>query len=97
MKTEQEVLTSYEEQVERWVVGRSHHALVHKSVGEECCPDFSCCNPGLLQPVEVRKAFQAADRRGRERFLMAFLGGLLSKEAPDVRAYITDGSGEVGS
>jgi hypothetical protein len=85
-----EVLTDSEEQVRRWVAGESLHSD-HRGLGEECCPDFSCCTPSLLQPVEARRAFQAADGKGRDKLCMAFLGGLLSKKAPDLRVYITGG------
>ena len=34
------------------------------------------------------------DEKSRRKFLMAFLGGMISKTRPDVSAYITDGSGE---
>ncbi len=85
-----EVLTDCEEQVRRWVAGESLHSD-HRGIGEECCPDFSCCKPQLLQPVEVRRAFQDADGKGRDKLCVAFLGGLLSESLPDVRAYVTDG------
>ncbi len=91
-----EVLTDCEEQTRRWVAGESLHSD-HRGLGEECCPDFSCCNPKLLQPVEVRVAFLAAGPRAREKLCMAFLGGMLSASAPDVRAYITNGDPEVES
>lgn len=84
------VLRDCGEQTRRWVEGESLHSD-HRSLGEECCPDFSCCNPELLQPVEVRRAFAAADQRTQNKFCMAFLGGLLAKQRPDLRAYITDG------
>ena len=87
------VLADCEEQARRWVAGESLHSD-HRGLGEECCPDFSCCNPELLQPPEVRAAFLAADAKKRDKLCMMFLGGLLAKEAPDVRAYITDGSSE---
>jgi hypothetical protein len=44
-----------------------------------------------LQPVEVRRAFQAAGPREREKLCMAFLGGMLTDAAPDVRVHITNG------
>ncbi len=84
------ILKSCEEQVERWVAGESLHSD-HRGCGPECCPDFSCCKPELLQPVEVRRAFQAADQKRREEFCMMFLGGMLAQAAPDLRAHITNG------
>jgi hypothetical protein len=85
-----EVLTSCEEQIDRWVAGESLHSD-HRGLGPECCPDFSCCVPELLQPIEARRAFKAADSKKRDKFCMMFLGGMLAKSAPDVSAYITDG------
>ena len=91
-----EVLRNCDEQTRRWVKGESLHSD-HRGLGPECCPDFSCCNPELLQPIEVRKAFVAADSRTQDKFLMVFLGGLIAKKRPDVKAYITDGFPEVES
>jgi len=87
------VLKSCEEQVDRWVAGESLHSD-HRGCGEECCPDFSCCRPEMLQPVEVRRAFKVADEKGRGKFCMMFLGGMLANAAPDLKAYITDGNPE---
>jgi hypothetical protein len=84
------VLTDCAEQTRRWVAGESLHSD-HRGLGPECCPDFSCCVPELLQPVEVRRAFQAADSRTQNKLCMLFLGGMMAKARPDVRAHITDG------
>lgn len=92
---QKQVLGSYDEQLDLWVKGESHHVNVHGD--EECCPDFSCCKPEMLQPVEIRVAFKNASPRQRDKFLMAFLGALFSKERPDVSAYITDGSADASS
>lgn len=89
-KYEGQVLKDCEEQVDRWVSGESLHSD-HRGCGPECCPDFSCCDPDLLQPLEVRRAFKRADSRERGKLCMVFLGGLLAKKRPDVRAHITDG------
>lgn len=42
-------------QLDEWVKGNS----IHNDVDDECCPDFSCCNPNLLQPKEIRETFKA--------------------------------------
>lgn len=90
------IVHSDQEQLDAWVKGEGTHWEV--SPGRlDCCPDFSCCRPNLLQPVEVREAFRAASPERRNLFLMPFLGGLIANEAPDVRVYITDGKGEVSS
>lgn len=86
------IVKSYDEQLTRWVSGESVHVAARGNLEDtECCPDFSCCRPQLLQPVEVRRAFVAADSGKRNEFLMAFLGGLFSNAAPDVSVHITDG------
>ena len=70
-----------ETQLDSWLAG----IPLHREQG--CCPDFSCCQPSLLAPREVREVFAAAHRSGNtrleERMLMEFLGkalGLLGKK-----------------
>ena len=58
------------EQLAMWVRGQS----VHDTERDECCPDFSCCNPELLAAKEEREHFLASDDNERERMLMMFLG-----------------------
>lgn len=88
------VLTDCEEQLDEWIKGSSLHSD-HRGLGEECCPDFSCCKPQLLQPIEVRLAFKRADSAQREKLCMVFLGGMITNAAPDVSVYITNGSGDL--
>lgn len=64
---------SYDEQVERWVNGES----VHKSDTDECCPDFSCCQPQLLAEKKIRVLFQGSDKEVRNGLLMGFLGACI--------------------
>lgn len=52
--------------------------------GGECCPDFSCCKPELLAPLEARQRYVAASQAEREGMLMGFLGGMLAGEGVDV-------------
>jgi hypothetical protein len=68
-----------DEQLALWVEGESFHNGDPKDPQSECCPDFSCCKPELLQPVEVRRAFVAASDRERHKFLMAFLQAAVAK------------------
>jgi len=77
---------TYDDQLTAWVAGEPGH------FGAQCCPDFSCCKPEFLQPVEVRRAFQLADESGRKKYLMAFLGAAIAQARPDKRVHITDGS-----
>lgn len=51
-------------QLDQWVIGDS----IHNNIDDECCPDFSCCSPELLQPKEIRETFKGvckkADQEG---------------------------------
>jgi len=74
----EDAMTS-DEQLALWVKGESVHNGDKEDPESECCPDFSCCQPDLLQPVEVRRAFQAASDSERFKFLSTFLGAALAK------------------
>lgn len=84
-------------QLEEWVKGNP----IHNTKDKECCPDFSCCKPHLLQPIEIRQTFAAVCEKVTEEgfnseshpyydtkmsMLMGFLGGITSD-----KAHITDG------
>ncbi|MGG8495942.1 hypothetical protein ACQY1Q_05975 [Tenacibaculum sp. TC6] len=47
-------------QLIEWVKGNS----IHNEKDNECCPDFSCCKPNLLQPEEIRKTFYTLSELG---------------------------------
>ena len=36
-----------------WVFGKS----VHNHTTDECCPDFSCCEPSLKEPFHERLSY----------------------------------------
>lgn len=59
-----------DEQLARWVEGES----VHNDELEECCPDFSCCEPRLLADKAERQAFKDANDDDRHAMLFGFLG-----------------------
>lgn len=71
---------STKDQLEKWVKGESVHNHEH----DECCPDFSCCDPKLLAPQREREAFaNAIEKHGVEsevvlHLLMGFLGRMTS-------------------
>lgn len=65
-----------EEQVKKWVKGKS----IHNTERDECCPDFSCCQPELLAPFEVREKFQDSGEEARFGMLAHFLGAALAGE-----------------
>lgn len=80
------VVTSCDEQLRLWVAGESVHVTVagRKRGTTECCPDFSCCQPALLAPLEVRKAFVRASENDRHAFLLRFLKALCDASVKDV-------------
>jgi hypothetical protein len=87
------LVDTHEEQLRLWVAGVSTHVRTKGEEGYECCPDFSCCEPDMLAPVEVRKAFQVSSPEKRQKFLMQFLSDIIATKT-DKKAYVTDGSHE---
>jgi len=77
-----------EEQTEQWLLGNP----LHNNERDECCPDFSCCTPELLAPMEVREVFVAARKSGNNkivsRMLMEFLGKMLEVNLPEKKVNI---------
>lgn len=48
------VVYNFQEQMRLWVSGESVHSD-HRGLGEECCPDFSCCAVGMdILPLDKR-------------------------------------------
>ena len=62
-------------QLQAWLRGEPYHNRER----DECCPDFSCCQPHLLASIEVRRAFVLADESAR----FAMLGNFLSAAIAD--------------
>lgn len=89
MKPDIQVVATGEEQLQRWVDGQSTH-WDRGEFGIECCPDFSCCKPEFMQPLEVRQAFQVAGPEQRERLCMTFLGAALAAHTA-AKVHITNG------
>ena len=78
-------------QTDEWVAGRPWHNIVR----DECCPDFSCCLPKNLAPLEVRTKFAEADEHTQMGMLGMFLSGAIASEFPEKEVYvagITEGS-----
>lgn len=75
-----------EEQLNLWVQGNP----VHNRDRDECCPDFSCCQPELLAESEVRQRFKDADEATRFSMLGMFLGAAMADMGADV--HIADGT-----
>jgi len=65
---------SSEYQLTQWVAGRS----IHNPVRDECCPDFSCCNPKGLMDKDLRIKFADAHKRGDSKTESEILGMALS-------------------
>ncbi len=72
-----------QQQLDNWVAGTSLHRIADGLKDGECCPDFSCCMPTLLAPLEVRQAFAAGGDAIRGKFLGVFLGAMLKHAMPD--------------
>ena len=68
-----------DEQMEKWVNGVSIHNLER----DECCPDFSCCNPSSAAPIAQRILFRNRPEL-RDAMLMGFLGAALAGCGKDV-------------
>ena len=77
-----------DEQLQLWVDGKPTHMGAKEDRGSQCYPDFSFCTPELLQPVEVRRAFQAADEGARMKWLGVFLGAALATYKPGAKVDI---------
>jgi hypothetical protein len=73
-----------DEQLARWMAGDP----VCPNTSDECCPDFSCCNPKLLADPLVRKAFVQGSPGEREHWLGGFLGAAIAELAPDKNVHI---------
>lgn len=82
MHHEQREMT-HEEQVELWVQGQS----IFNSSRNECCPDFSCCQPHLLWPKEMREMFRDHPER-REAMLFSSLMSLIKDMGKEEQVYV---------
>lgn len=71
---------SVDHQVKHWADG----IPTHNPIGDECCPDFSCCNPSSLMDEGARKRFLNAHLSGddetKSKMSLMCLGELLSDE-----------------
>ncbi len=74
-----------EEQIRLWVSGNS----VHNDERDECCPDFSCCEPKLQASSSERLAFESGDENKRHEMLMTFLGRMIAVRTPNKSIYLT--------
>lgn len=72
-----------EEQLAQWVNGIS----IHNHDRDECCPDFSCCQPELLATQEERTLFSSRPD-AKDSMLMMFLGRALSAMPKKVKVHI---------
>ncbi len=73
-----------DEQLSEWLKGNS----IHNDDRDECCPDFSCCEPSLLADQRTRQAFVDADWDIRYQMLMMFLSVGCSQMAGSDKIYI---------
>ena len=65
-----------DEQLKFWLEGISKC----RNDRDECCPDFSCCNPEFLADKEARQAFVDGDDKTRMEFLGMFLGNAFASK-----------------
>lgn len=65
-------------QLKNWLEGIS----IHNHTDNECCPDYSCCKPELLQPVKIRKEYIKADEEQRSIMEFDFMLKGIKKEYP---------------
>lgn len=60
----------------------------------ECCPDFSCCNPRLAWPLAQRKAFREAIFLGNHELAEKMLLGTLAAAMADRAVYVAGSESE---
>lgn len=58
------------EQLLLWLMGQPVHDFEYNNGEGQCCPDFSCCYPLLLEPTEKRKKF-VLDRMNEQDVALA--------------------------
>lgn len=63
-----------EYQLDQWLKGRS----LHNPGRNECCPDFSCCEPGIKTPLELKERYVKAYREKDHQAQMSLLGMFLA-------------------
>lgn len=82
-----------DEQLAEWLKGNP----IHNDSRNECCPDFSCCQPDLLVDLQTRQAFVNANEELRMSMLGMFLGNAIAKIGIEKRVHIAgcDSSVEV--
>ncbi len=70
-------------QLNHWLQGKS----LHLEMPDLCCPDYSCCQPDLLAPLEERElyvqAHNAGDVKTLTRLDCMFLGRLIVRQTGD--------------
>jgi len=101
-----------DQQLEEWVKGNPIHnnnrwysvcdkedkvLYREKMEGGECTPDFSCCNPKLLWPEEVRLSFKNASEEERNAMMGMALNSLVKSVAAEhgVKVHLIGASQEV--
>lgn len=81
-------------QIKDWVNGKS----IHNEIDGECCPDFSCCDPTIQTPLEIKKLFLDAYIQNNEKvlnsLLYAFLFGIMSDAE---KPFVANGRDEIGT
>jgi len=73
-----------DKQLAEWLKGKP----IHNDERDECCPDFSCCQPSLLVDQATREAFADADEELRMSMLGMFLGRAMALAGAEKEVYI---------
>ena len=86
--------SSCDTQLVEWLRGNPRHNVFRN----ECCPDFSCCQPNLLWCLKQRREFVEASDEKREQMLFISLGSALEELGKRDSTYIAglDGSASEG-
>lgn len=80
-----------ERQLELWVEGQN----IHNSKTDDCCPDFSCCQPDMEWEVENKILFAEAyvnqDLELVKKLMVKSIEALARAEYPDMEIDVVAG------
>lgn len=83
----------YKEQLALWRQGRS----LHNDELNQCCPDFSCCDPSLQSTQGIRDLYFKAFTEGNEKLIQDMLVGFmqracnkLTEDDPEYEVHVVD-------
>ena len=56
-----------------------NNVVYHNKTDNECTPDFGCCNPTLLAPIEERNKFFEAYKANKQHIVNPMLNTWMDK------------------